>query len=225
MLPAIVPRHLRRGQLYHRARGSSSTGRKGGFVKSQLWNIPNLLSLSRLPLSVLLFVCIAFEAWPASLSVFAVAMFTDWLDGWWARRYGELTPVGRSLDPLTDKVLICGTFIYLLPEPRSGVLPWMVTVIITRELLITGLRGIVEAQGLKFGADWFGKLKTVLQAASIIGILLILTLKQLQITQPLPILEPVQVVLLHGMLLATIGSGLQYLLRAVRILGANPSSV
>jgi CDP-diacylglycerol---glycerol-3-phosphate 3-phosphatidyltransferase len=189
-------------------------------VKSQLWNIPNLLSLSRLPLSVVLFVCIAKLFWLAGLIVFLIAMFTDWLDGWWARRYGSLTPIGRSLDPLTDKVLICGAFIYFLLVPESGILPWMVTVIISRELLITGLRGIVEAQGLKFGADWFGKLKTVLQSASIIGILLILTLQQYDQKQFNNWLEPIQLVLLYGMLFATIGSGLQYLLRAVRVLSS-----
>jgi CDP-diacylglycerol---glycerol-3-phosphate 3-phosphatidyltransferase len=189
-------------------------------VKSQLWNVPNLLSLSRLPLSVLLFVCIAHFWWLAALITFLVAMFTDWLDGWWARRYGPLTPIGRSLDPLTDKVIICGCFIYLLPVEESGVLPWMVTVIITRELLITGLRGIVEAQGLKFGADWFGKLKTILQSAAIIGVLLIITLRRSQLADWVGYLEPVQVVLLYGMLFATIGSGLQYLLRAIRVLGS-----
>ena len=189
-------------------------------MKSQLWNVPNLLSLSRLPLSVLLFVAVAQEWWFTALLIFSVAIFTDWLDGWWARRYGSLTPVGRSLDPLTDKVLICGAFIYFLPVPESGVMPWMVTVIITRELLITGLRGIVEAQGLKFGADWFGKLKTILQAAVIIGILLIMTLLSQKQTDLLRYLRPVQLVLLYGMLTATIGSGLQYLLRAIRILNS-----
>ncbi len=73
-----------------------------------LWNIPNLLSLSRLPLAVVLCACIAYEQWPAALAVFVVAALTDWLDGWWARKFDQGTPLGRSLDPLTDKVLIGG---------------------------------------------------------------------------------------------------------------------
>src|SRR5215831_14862143 len=124
---------------------------------SSLLNVPNLLSLARIPLAVVLFACIVYQAWLAGLIAFVVACATDWLDGWWARRYGPLTLVGRNLDPLADKILVCGAFIYLLPVPESGLSRWMVTVVIVRELLVTGIRGMVEATGKKFGADWFGK--------------------------------------------------------------------
>ena len=121
--------------------------------------------------------CIAYEAWPAALAVFSVAALTDWLDGWWARRFGRGTTLGRSLDPLADKVLVGAAFIYLIPVAGAGVPPWMVTVVVCRELLVTGLRGVVEATGQKFGADWFGKLKTVLQCAVLIGVFAILSLR------------------------------------------------
>lgn len=184
--------------------------------------VPNLLSLSRLPLSVVLFVCISYDWWAAALAVFSVAMFTDWLDGWWARRYGPLSPIGRSLDPLTDKVIIGGAFIYFLIDPRTGLMPWMVTVVIGRELLITGLRGIVESLGKSFGADWFGKLKTVLQSAVVIGVLLLQTLRNRpETTGVLAVLEPIQLVLLYAMLVATIGSAVQYTVKAVRLLKPN----
>ncbi|MCZ2343858.1 MAG: CDP-diacylglycerol--glycerol-3-phosphate 3-phosphatidyltransferase [Bacteroidales bacterium] len=184
--------------------------------------VPNLLSLSRLPLSVVLFVCISYAWWAAALAVFSVAMFTDWLDGWWARRYGPLSPIGRSLDPLTDKVIIGGAFIYFLLDPRTGLMPWMVTVIISRELLITGLRGIVESLGKSFGADWFGKLKTVLQSAVVIGVLLLQTLRSWpEATGVLAFLEPIQAALLYAMLAATIGSAVQYTVKAVRLLKPN----
>ena len=190
--------------------------------QSPLWNIPNLLSLSRLPLAVGLFVCISHDAWFIGLVLFLVATLTDWLDGWWARHYGPLTDIGRNLDPLTDKVLICGTFIYLIPVTEAGVMPWMVTVIIGRELLITGLRGIVEATGVKFGADWFGKLKTTLQCAALIGVLLLQTCRQHGwLSDILPTLEMIQIVLLDTMLFATVGSGLQYCIKAARVLKAN----
>lgn len=185
---------------------------------SPIWNVPNLLSLSRLPLAVGLFVCISVGAWAVGLAIFAVAAITDWLDGWWARRFNQLTPVGRALDPLTDKVLIGGTFIYLIPVPEAGILPWMVTVVICRELLITGIRGMVEATGQKFGADWFGKLKTVLQCAVIIGVLLLQTLRSWGETSVVMSLEPVQSVLLWAMLAATVGSAVQYLVKAIRML-------
>ena len=138
-----------------------------------LLNVPNLLSLARIPLAIALFICIVHQLWLVGLILFLVACATDWLDGWWARRYGPLTLVGRNLDPLADKILVCGSFIYLIPVVSAGILPWMVTVIVVRELLVTGLRGMVEATGKKFGADWFGKLKMGLQCAVLIGVLLI----------------------------------------------------
>jgi CDP-diacylglycerol--glycerol-3-phosphate 3-phosphatidyltransferase len=127
--------------------------------------------------------------------------------------------LGRSLDPLTDKVIIGGAFIYFLIDPRTGLMPWMVTVVIARELLITGLRGIVESLGKSFGADWFGKLKTVLQSAAVIGVLLVQTLRSWpEATGLLAVLEPIQAVLLYSMLAATIGSAVQYTIKAVRLL-------
>ncbi len=185
-----------------------------------LLNVPNLLSFARVPLAVVLFACIVHELWLAGLVVFLVATATDWLDGWWARKYGPLTLVGRNLDPLADKVLVCGAFIYLIPVDRAGVLPWMVTVVVCRELIVTGIRGMVEAAGKKFGADWFGKLKMGLQCAVLIGALLIRWLATLAGTSDaLAVLEPVQLVLLWLMLAATIGSGVQYMVKAARLLG------
>jgi CDP-diacylglycerol--glycerol-3-phosphate 3-phosphatidyltransferase len=185
-----------------------------------LLNVPNLLSAVRLPLAVVLFACIVYEAWLAGLIVFVVACATDWLDGWWARRYGPLTLVGRNLDPLADKVLVCGAFIYLIPVKDAGILPWMVTVVVGRELVVTGIRGIVEATGKKFGADWFGKLKMGLQCAVVIGVLLIQWWRAAGLTPAvLSVLDPVQLVLLWAMLLATIGSGLHYLVKAAKLLG------
>ncbi len=180
---------------------------------NSLTTVPNLLSLSRVPLGIGVFAAIAHGLWPAALAVFLLATLTDWLDGWYARRYGFASAVGRSLDPLTDKFLICGTFIYL-QSANVGVLPWMVTAVVGREILVTGLRGIVEATGKKFGADWFGKLKTALQCAAIIAIL---TLKTFDGTV-LARLEIVWWVLLYAMLVATIGSGIQYVVKAAKLL-------
>ncbi len=184
-----------------------------------LLNVPNLLSLARVPLAVVLFALIVHEAWLAGLVVFVVACATDWLDGWWARKYGPLTLVGRNLDPLADKILVCGTFIYLIPAAGAGVLPWMVTVVVCRELLVTGVRGMVEATGKKFGADWFGKLKMGLQCAVLIGVFLIAWLRTLAgASDALAVLEPVQLILLWAMLAATVGSGVQYVVKAAKLL-------
>jgi CDP-diacylglycerol---glycerol-3-phosphate 3-phosphatidyltransferase len=184
-----------------------------------LLHVPNLLSFARIPLAVVLFACIVHEWWFAGLIVFLIATATDWLDGWWARKYGPLTLVGRNLDPLADKVLVCGAFIYLIPVKDAGIDPWMVTVVVCRELLVTGIRGMVEAAGKKFGADWFGKLKMGLQCAVLIGVLLLAWLHTLEGTSDvLAVLNPIQLVLLWLMLLATVGSGLQYVVKAVKLL-------
>ena len=184
-----------------------------------LWNAPNLLSLSRIPLGVVLFACVSCELWAAGLATFAVAAFTDWADGWWARRYGPLTAVGRSLDPLADKVLVAAAFIALIPVAGANVAPWVATVVVCRELLVTGLRGVVEATGRTFGADWFGKVKMALQCAVIVGVLLILTLRGHGQTATADALEPVQLALMAAMVVATVGSAVQYSVKAARLLG------
>src|SRR5262245_60409492 len=135
-----------------------------------IWTIPNQLTLSRLPLSVLLFACIAQGWWFAAFLTFTLASITDALDGWWARKFNLTSAFGRTFDPLVDKVLVGGAFIYLIPVKEAGMLPWMVTVVIARELLVTGIRGYVEAMGKKFGADWFGKLKMILQCVALLVI-------------------------------------------------------
>ncbi len=193
-------------------------------MRSELLTVPNLLSLSRVPLAAVLCWAITAEWWLVGLVTFAIAAFTDWLDGWWARKFNQLTAVGRALDPLTDKVLIASAFIFLIPtnagaEWWRGVHPWVVAVIVVREILITGLRGIVEAAGKKFGADWSGKLKTVLQCAVLIGVLLLKTLQVNDwLTVALPTLDWVITGLLWVTLFTTVGSGCQYFVRAAKLL-------
>src|SRR6516225_3011116 len=196
-------------------------GRAGDFAmpeprRDTLLTIPNLLTLSRLPLAVILFACIAFERWLAALLVFGVASITDWLDGLLARRLNQQSAIGRSLDPLVDKVLTGGAFIYLMQVKDSLLLPWMVTVVVGRELLITGIRGIMEAQGVKFGADWLGKLKMVLQCAVLVAMLAALWLQNAFSLgdDGLKVLRYSQMGLIYAMLLATIASGVRYVVRA-----------
>ena len=91
--------------------------------------------------------------------MFVVAAGTDWLDGYWARKYGQVTNLGRILDPFVDKIIICGTFIFLAAVPDSGVQAWMAVVIVGRELLVTALRSYLEGEGADFSASMSGKLK------------------------------------------------------------------
>ena len=184
-------------------------------MKENIWNVPNILTLSRLPLAMVLFLAISTEHWSIALGVFLLASLTDWLDGWWARRYQQLSAFGRTFDPLIDKVLVGGAFIYLLPVAAAGLSRWMVAVVICREILITGIRGHLESLGKKFGADWFGKLKMLLQCAYIIALLVVLTTREWQLpTEMIDVLDEIRRIVLWLMLAATIGSGVQYVWKA-----------
>jgi CDP-diacylglycerol--glycerol-3-phosphate 3-phosphatidyltransferase len=115
-------------------------------------------------------------------------------------------------------VLICGAFIFLLPVKDAGLASWMVTLVVARELIVTGLRSFFEAQTTSFGADWLGKVKMVLQCAALIAVLL-----DLSITGwPMPSLsgpsESIRNLLIWAMLGATALSGGQYLVRAALLL-------
>jgi CDP-diacylglycerol--glycerol-3-phosphate 3-phosphatidyltransferase len=145
-------------------------------VTPRFWNVPNTLSVARMGLAVVVFALIGVERYLLAAAVFAVAALTDALDGYLARRLNQVTPIGRQLDPLVDKVIVAGSYIYLLhvPGKNTGVMPWMVTTIVIRELLIQGLRSHLEGQGQAFGAKTAGKVKTTLQCLSISAVLLCL---------------------------------------------------
>jgi CDP-diacylglycerol---glycerol-3-phosphate 3-phosphatidyltransferase len=96
-------------------------------------------------------------------AVFAVAMATDWFDGWYARRTNRSSNLGRLLDPVADKLLVMATLIMVVGE----VLPaWMVAAIVAREFLLSGLRLAALERGVVIGARDLGKLKTGLQAVA-----------------------------------------------------------
>jgi CDP-diacylglycerol--glycerol-3-phosphate 3-phosphatidyltransferase len=142
------------------------------------WNVPNTLTVARLGLAVFVFGLIAYGQYVAALLVFGAAALTDALDGYLARRLNQETPLGRQLDPLVDKVIVAGCYIYLLTvKGDTGLQPWMVTAVVVRELLIQGLRSHLEARGQAFGAKTAGKIKTLFQCLSISAILLGLWLR------------------------------------------------
>jgi CDP-diacylglycerol--glycerol-3-phosphate 3-phosphatidyltransferase len=148
-----------------------------GPAETRFWNVPNTLTMSRLVLAVGVFALIAYGQYLPALAVFGVASLTDALDGYFARLLNQDTPLGRQLDPLVDKVIVSGAYIYLLSIPKTGVQPWMVTTIVVREMLIQGLRSHLEGQGEAFGAKMAGKLKTLVQCISISAILLSLAVQ------------------------------------------------
>ena len=141
----------------------------------RFWNVPNTLTLVRLVLGLVVCGLIGYGRFPAALAVFVVAALTDAFDGYFARRLGQSSAIGRQLDPLVDKVIVSGGFIYLLSIEGTGLAPWMVTLIIIRELVIQWLRSLLEGRGEAFGARSAGKLKTLFQCLAISAILLSLS--------------------------------------------------
>lgn len=186
--------------------------------RPDVFNLPNQMTFARFVLALVLFGLIAVEWWDWCLVVFAMAAVTDWLDGYLARLQNLTSTLGRNLDPLVDKVLMCGAYIFLLPlgSKDGWLMPWMVTVVVARELIITSLRSYLENLGARFGADWLGKLKMGLQCAAVIAIFVWLQSPRwfASLTVPCAWLRDG---LIYAMLVITLVSGLQYLWKAAQI--------
>ncbi len=136
-------------------------------VSERNLNLPNLITFARLGLSFVLFGMMSNDVgWLWSAGMFVFAVLTDILDGWIARKYQLITQLGRIMDPFVDKFITGGVFLFLLPYPMSGVNPWMVVIVIGREMLVTSLRGFLERQGADFSASAIGKLKMFLQCVA-----------------------------------------------------------
>ena len=97
-----------------------------------------------------------------ALLAFVIAAISDWFDGYFARKYGLVTPLGKLLDPVADKVLVCSAFVYL-SAGEGGCPVWVTVLILAREFLITGLRQIAIEAGQVLAADQLGKWKTGMQ--------------------------------------------------------------
>lgn len=138
-----------------------------------IWNLPNILTLMRIaaiPVIVVLLLSPSRDAGFWAAAVFSAASVTDWLDGYLARRMGIVTVFGKFLDPIADKLIVMAALIMIIPYDR--VPAWMVLVILGREIIITGLRGIASSEGIVISASDLGKFKTIFQIVAIIGLLL-----------------------------------------------------
>ena len=145
--------------------------------------MPNKISAARLLLSFVFFALLPFKLYWAALVVFLIAAGTDWVDGWYARKYDMVTKLGRVLDPFCDKVLICGAYILIAVEMRdlfpwyAQIAGWMAVVVVGRELLVTVLRSMIEGAGGDFSAKMAGKLKMWFQCIAVGACLVGLALK------------------------------------------------
>jgi CDP-diacylglycerol--glycerol-3-phosphate 3-phosphatidyltransferase len=137
--------------------------------KQSFWNIPNMLTLMRIAMVPV----VAGMLWnpPTPLEcivscvIFSIAMITDVIDGYLARKWNLVSPVGAFLDPLADKLMV--TTVLIMMIPLSWVPAWAVALLLCREMTITGLRGIAIEQNLVLAAGGMGKIKTAFQSVAI----------------------------------------------------------
>ena len=136
-------------------------------------NVPNALTLLRI-LAVPVIVVALLGETPngdaLAAGVFALAAFTDGLDGYIARRRQDVTTFGKLVDPLADKLLIIAALVSLVSLGRLAA--WVAMVIIARELAVTVLRAVAVEQGVVISASWLGKLKTVLQVGAVFALII-----------------------------------------------------
>lgn len=203
-----------------------------------MMNLPNSITLMRLIMVVVFTVALAVGETPCHADVeaaepgawftsptpsvcvalwaFIIGAISDFFDGYLARKYGMVTNLGKLLDPLADKIMVCAAFIYL---SSVGMCPfWVTVVIIFREFLVTGLRQIVALRGEALAADRLGKWKTGLQLGFCIACLVHLAYGG-NLPEPLRFLsigvggEWCRAFFLWGCLFLTVWSGAHYLVR------------
>jgi CDP-diacylglycerol--glycerol-3-phosphate 3-phosphatidyltransferase len=175
------------------------------------------LTSIRFGLAIGVMVLIPLEYFLPALIMFSVAASTDWMDGYWARKYGQVTKFGRIFDPFVDKIIICGTFIALVEVDHGRVPSWMATIVVGRELLVTSLRGMIEGAGGDFSASQLGKWKMVLQCAAVIAVLLA------RIQPQSSWLPGLSLLLLWSAILLTVYSGYDYTMAASRVMRDSPA--
>jgi len=150
-------------------------------------NLPNSITFIRLILGMVYFIILSFvkrgnlnaeiELIDIAFVIFIVAVISDILDGYVARKLKSVTMLGRILDPLVDKILVCGSLIFFLGinDLYEIYYPWMVIIILAREFLVQGIRVVVESKGIPFGAVFWGKAKTTAQNMMILATLVYLS--------------------------------------------------
>jgi CDP-diacylglycerol--glycerol-3-phosphate 3-phosphatidyltransferase len=164
-------------------------------------HIPNALTGSRLILAIVFFALLSFYQYEgrgspwllnSAFVIYLIALVTDFLDGYLARRWKVEGMFGRIVDPFVDKILVLGSFAFfagknfIIPDPIAeqafpartfvaktitGVVPAVVVIMLARELLVTAIRAAAEADGHRFGAEMAGKVKMVVQSVTILVIL------------------------------------------------------
>jgi CDP-diacylglycerol--glycerol-3-phosphate 3-phosphatidyltransferase/cardiolipin synthase len=160
-------------------------------------NVPNAVSILRIIMTVPVYILTVMgpDYKIAALILFAIAALSDLFDGWYARKFNQITNLGKFLDQISDKILINAVFIALL---GAGIIPgWFVAIIVSRDTFVSGIRMFLASKNVVVSADNFGKLKTFLQIVSILYAYLFVN-------------EPVLISLLIFTAVVSVVSGINY---------------
>ncbi|MGM0641516.1 MAG: CDP-diacylglycerol--glycerol-3-phosphate 3-phosphatidyltransferase [Thermotogota bacterium] len=160
-------------------------------------NVPNIVSISRIIMTIPVFILTVMgpDYKIAALVLFVIAALSDLFDGWYARKFNQITDLGKFLDQISDKILINTVFIALL---GADIVPgWFVAIIVSRDIFVSGMRMFLASKNVVIAADKFGKLKTFLQIVSILYAYLFIN-------------EPVLISLLIFTAIVSVVSGINY---------------
>jgi CDP-diacylglycerol---glycerol-3-phosphate 3-phosphatidyltransferase len=194
-------------------------------MRGFLMNLPNSLTLVRMFL-VPLFVVVLLTEFEGprivgvskellGAGIFAIASITDWLDGYLARRRGQITWLGQVMDPIADKLLTSAAFVSLIQLGLASA--WMVAIIIGREIAVTGLRSLAHTRGITIVASPLGKGKMASQVTAILLLLLG--------AGPLPWAAPLGAIALWVVLVTAVVSALDYYRKFQRLVSARVTDV
>ena len=141
--------------------------------------------------------------------IFLVAAGTDWVDGYFARKYKSITVLGQLMDPLADKVLVATALVMLIP---SGKMPaWVALIILCREIVVTGLRGVASSSGLVIAASSLGKWKSTIQYIGLGTLIFPLGIS------PIPYLHQLGLIIVYIAMILTVWSGIDYFYKVRKI--------
>lgn len=175
-------------------------------------NTANKLTMLRFVLALLFIVLFYMDGHAyqiAAFVVFVVASFTDFLDGYIARKYNQVTKFGKLTDPLADKILVFSALILFVE--KGFIWGWLTIIILSRDLMMGIFRAVAASQNLVIAADFLGKVKTMLQMVSIVMILFGNSFQ-------CKIIFDIGRALLLVAVVLTIASGINYLIRNRRVL-------
>ena len=198
-----------------------------------LFTIPNQITMARLGLALIFFGILIADNYDAfgerhsgarrwglniAFVLFILAAISDFFDGYLARKWNMVSTFGRIADPIADKVFICGAFVLLI-HTSPYVYAWFAVLLITREFIVSGLRGYMESTGIEFGADSGGKLKMIFQ--SIAAPTVLCTEANLW---DIAFFNWASIFFLIATAVLTVSSCISYILKAIKLLKAQPAA-